>query len=169
MSARDNLEPMLGPTIEGLGYELLGIERRRSDGALLLRIYIDSPEGITLSDCERVSGQVGDLLDAEDAIAGAYTLEVSSPGMDRPLFTLEHYRQYLGALVQMRLRGLVGGRRRLTGTLISVDGEVVTILCADGAEDQCIPIPFAMIERTRLVPEPPAKMPGRPPGRRPRK
>ena len=153
MSAYDNLEQMLGPTIEGLGYELLGIERRRSDGALLLRLYIDSPEGIMLSDCERVSRQVGDVLDAEDAIAGTYTLEVSSPGMDRPLFTLEHYRKYLGAQVQTRLRGLVQGRRRLAGTLTAVEGEAVTIRC----EDENYVVPLAMIERTRLVPEWPAK------------
>jgi ribosome maturation factor RimP len=90
--AIDALEPVINPTVSGLGYELLGIERQRLPRGLLLRLYIDRPEGISLDDCERVSKQVRDLLAAENAVRDDYLLEVSSPGLDRPLFKLEHYR-----------------------------------------------------------------------------
>ncbi len=149
MTAGENLEQLLGPTISALGYELLGIERSRSTDAPLLRLYIDSPDGIGVDDCERVSRQVGDLIEAEEAIRGSYTLEVSSPGMDRPLFNLEHYRKHLGSEVQMRLRTLVNGRRRLVGALTAVAGETVSVR-VDGEN---FDVPFNLIERTRLVPD----------------
>src|SRR5690606_14543212 len=104
---------------------------------------------ITLEDCERVSRQVSDLLEVEQAIRGEFTLEVSSPGVDRPLFTLEQHRRYLGEQVRLRLRNLVNGRRRVSGRLTEVTGDAL-ILDLDGA---AFVVPFADIERSRLVPD----------------
>ena len=85
MRAQDALAELLAPTVAGLGYELLGIECQRSGGRTLVRLYIDSEDGIDVGDCEQVSRQVGDLIEVEQAVSGEYTLEVSSPGFDRPL------------------------------------------------------------------------------------
>lgn len=153
MIANDALEPVLDPTISGLGYELLGIERQRLPRGLLLRLYIDGPDGITHHDCERVTLQVRDLLEAENLVRGEYFLEVSSPGFDRPLFKLEHYRRFCGATVQLRLRMPVQDRRRLQGVLTQVDDTMVAIVA--GNERFCVP--FNVIERARIVPEWPDK------------
>ncbi|HSG35282.1 MAG TPA: ribosome maturation factor RimP [Sphingomonadaceae bacterium] len=143
----DRIQALLEPTITGLGYELLGIERGRSGEAQLLRLYIDHPDGIALEDCERVSRQVSDVLEVEQAIRGEFTLEVSSPGLDRPLFTLEQHRRYLGELIRLRLRNLVQGRRRVSGRLteVTTDGVVLDI---DG---EPFAVALADIERSRLV------------------
>lgn len=145
----DRLHALLEPTISGLGYELLGIDRARAGEAQLLRLYIDRPDGITLEDCERVSRQVSDVLEVEQAMRGEFTLEVSSPGVDRPLFTLDQHRQFLGAHVRLRLRNLVNGRRRVSGRLTEVSDDAL-VLDLDGA---AFVVPFADVERSRLVPE----------------
>ena len=87
---------LLEPTVAGLGYELLGIEHQRSSGSQLIRLFIDQEGGITVDDCERVSRQVSDVVDVEGAVSGEYTLEVSSPGLDRPLFTLQQHTRFIG-------------------------------------------------------------------------
>ncbi|MEN9461286.1 MAG: ribosome maturation factor RimP, partial [Pseudomonadota bacterium] len=98
------LQQLFEPAVTALGYELVGVERlsfgRR--GALL-RVYIDSPTGITVDDCGRVSHQISGILDVEEPIKSDYTLEVSSPGLDRPLFALEHYVRFVGKEVSLRL------------------------------------------------------------------
>ena len=153
MVSSDMLESVIGPTIRGLGYELWGIERQRKPNGLLLRVYIDHPEGITLTDCERVSLQVRDLLAAEAAITDDYLLEISSPGMDRLLFTVEHYLKHRGETVQVKLRIPLDGRRNLQGRLIEADDKSVVIEC----DNERIGVPFAAIERTRLTPQWPEK------------
>jgi len=146
---QDALTGALAPTVEGLGYELLGVERQSSAGGTLVRLYIDSGDGIGVEDCEKVSRQVSDVLDVEQIIAGEYTLEVSSPGLDRPLFTAEQYRAQIGAEVKMRLRTLVNGRRNLSGKLVSATEDLVTI---NIGEEQ-IDVPYNVVERARLVPQ----------------
>ena len=149
MVAQDALAGLLAPTVEGLGYELLGIERQQSAGGTLVRLYIDSDNGIVVEDCEKVSRQVSDVLDVEQAVSGGYVLEVSSPGLDRPLFTPEHYRVHIGAEVKVRLRTLVQGRRNLAGTLVAATEELATINIGEEQVD----VPYNVIERTRLVPQ----------------
>ena len=149
MVVQDALAGLLAPTVAGLGYELLGVERQRSTRGVLVRLYIDSEDGIGVDDCEKVSRQVSDFLDVERAVNGEYTLEVSSPGLDRPLFTLEQYRAHLGAEVKLRLRTLVNGRRNLTGELVEVTEALVTV---DIGEEQ-IDVPHNLVERARLVPK----------------
>ena len=150
----DRLETQIEPTVAGLGYELLGIERSRSAASQLLRLYIDHADGITVEDCERVSRQVSDVLDAEQLVRGEYTLEVSSPGLDRPLFTLEQHRRFIGAQVALRLRALVGGRRRVTGFLRAVRDESLQL----EVEGETLEIPFREVDRSRLVPDWTAEM-----------
>lgn len=146
---RDRLITLLEPTVRGLGYELLGIERGGSGRSRLLRLYIDQERGVGVEDCERVSRQISDLLDVEQAVGGEYTLEVSSPGIERPLFTLDQHRRFLGHRVAVRLRRMLDGRRRLQGKLVSVsdDGFVLAL------DDQHISVSFDIVERSKLTPE----------------
>lgn len=145
----DRLTALLEPTVRGLGYELLGIERGRGGGSQLLRLYIDHEDGISVDDCERVSRQVSDVLDVESAVRGEYTLEVSSPGIERPLFTLEQHRRFVGERVAVRLRAPVDGRRRLRGVLTDV-GEDSIVVDVDAERFE---VPFRAVERSRLAPE----------------
>lgn len=146
---QDALVELLAPTVNGLGYELLGVEREGSPGRTLVRLYIDSDAGIGADDCETVSRQVSDVFEVEAAIGGEYTLEVSSPGLDRPLFTPEQYRAHIGAEVGLRLSTLVHGRRRLSGVLVEVTKDSVTV----GLGEDRIEVLFDQIERARLVPQ----------------
>lgn len=140
---------MLRPAVEALGYELVGVELLRNGRQSLLRIYIDTETGITVDDCERVSHQVSGVLDVEDPIRGEYTLEVSSPGLDRPLFNAEHFERFAGREVRVKLKVPVEGRRKIRGTLAGVhDGNV---LVQEG--DEAFSLPMDAIATARLVPE----------------
>jgi ribosome maturation factor RimP len=145
----DRLQAEIGATVAGLGYELLGIERGLAQGAQLFRLYIDREQGIGVDDCERVSRQVEDMLEAEGLIRGEYTLEVSSPGLDRPLFTLEQHRRFVGAEIVLRLRLPRDGRRRLQGVLCEVGESSLTIELAG----ERIALGMSEIERSRLIPD----------------
>jgi len=141
---------MLEPGIRSLGYELVGVEfQSGGKGGGLLRVYIDSGDGISADDCQRVSYQVSGVLDVEDPIPGHYTLEVSSPGLDRLLFRRADFDRFAGQLVKLRLTYPIGGQRRFKGRLIGMRGEQVVIE-ADGTE---ISLPFEQVEQARLVPE----------------
>ena len=141
---------LLEPAIVSLGYELVGVEYRGGgQGGGLLRVYIDSEQGITVNDCQKVSYQVSGVLDVNDPIPGHYTLEVSSPGMDRLLFRPEDYRRFAGSLIKLRLAYPVEGRRKFKGRLQGLqDGNV--LLEVDGAQ---LSLPLDQVEQARLVPE----------------
>jgi ribosome maturation factor RimP len=147
--SRAGLQAIVEPVVAGLGYEFVGLERSGGRKHEVVRIYIDHAEGITVDDCEAVSQQVGAVLDVEDPIHGHYTLEVSSPGLDRPLFTPDQYRRFVGAEVNVRLRHLLKDRRKLQGKLtgVAADGFDLEV---DGAVWQ---VPFASVERARVVPQ----------------
>jgi len=141
---------MLEPGIRSLGYELVGVEfQTGGKGGGLLRVYIDSENGISSEDCQKVSYQVSGLLDVEDPIPGHYTLEVSSPGLDRLLFRAEDFDRFAGQLVKLRLTYPVEGQRKFKGRLVGMRGENVVI---EGDEME-ISLPFDQIEQARLVPE----------------
>jgi ribosome maturation factor RimP len=147
MRARDGLVAMLEPVVQGMGYELVGVE---FDGhQRVLRVYIDSPDGIAIEDCSKVSYQLSGVLDVEDPIPGRYQLEVSSPGLDRPLFELEHFERFKGSMVRLQLSRALDGRRRFKARLQGVDGQ--DVLLVEDAQPFCIP--FDMIEKARLSPE----------------
>ncbi len=137
------------PVVSGLGYEFVGAEYLPQGKHSLLRVYIDHPEnGISLDDCEAVSRQLSSVLDVEDPISGQYSLEISSPGMDRPLFVAEHYQRFAGQQVKLRLAHVIDGRRNITAKLVGCDGQVVS-LDVDG---ESVEVSLADIERARLVP-----------------
>lgn len=140
---------LFGATIEALGYELVDVEFVRAGRQPLLRIYIDSPAGVTLDDCALVSRQLGAILDVEDVIPGAYRLEVSSPGLDRPLKTLTDFQRFSGRRVSLRLRLPVNGQRRYVGEIMGLEGERVLLKM----DESVMQFPFADIEKARLVPE----------------
>jgi ribosome maturation factor RimP len=124
---------LIGTTVQALGLELWGVELLQQGRYSLLRVYIEREEGVTIEDCEKVSRQVSALLDVEDPIAGEYTLEVSSPGVDRPLFSVEQYAKYVGSEVNLKLRRAVDGRRKFKGQIIKVSGDIVGLL-VEGTE-----------------------------------
>ena len=116
----DKVLSILNPSIHNLGYELLGVEYVTSGKHSILRLYIDSEAGIGVNDCEVVSRQVRAIMDIEDPISGHYNLEVSSPGIERPLFSIAHYMRFLGHEVRIKMFRPVEGRRNFTGTIGSV-------------------------------------------------
>lgn len=127
------LTDMLQSPVEALGFELLGVEFVRAGIHSTLRVYIDHPEGITVEHCGDVSHQISAVLDVEDPINTEYNLEVSSPGMDRPLFKESHYVESIGEVVSVRLRIPMDNRRNFKGKLLSVEGGNLTIE-VDGQE-----------------------------------
>ena len=132
MAAADSkLHELLKPVVEALNCELWGLELQSGGKRKLLRIYIDSEDGIGVEDCERVSRQSSSILDVEDAINGEYVLEVSSPGMDRPLYELAHYEKYKGEDISLRLRFPYEGRRNFKGRLVGIDGDEIVLVVAD--------------------------------------
>lgn len=146
----EELSQLLEPAIADLGLELVGIEFSPNSGSSLLRVYIDEPErGITIDDCERASREISALLDVNDPVAGRYTLEVSSPGLERPLFTPAHFERFAGEQVRINVNLPIDGRRRFQGRIDAVDAERVTIE-QDGAPMQ---IAHANIAKARLVPD----------------
>ncbi len=141
---------LLSPSIESLGLALWGIEYAPSRGRSLLRIYIDAPGRLVgIEDCERASREVSALLDVHDPISGEYTLEVSSPGIDRPLFQPCHYAQHVGEVVKATLRLQQEGRRRLQGRIEACTDAELTLL----VEDASVAVSFENIEKARLVPD----------------
>jgi ribosome maturation factor RimP len=142
------LADLLGPTIEALGYELVCIELVRAKSATV-RIFIDKEGGVNLSDCERVSTQVSGVLDVEDPIADNYSLEVSSPGLDRPLVSIEHFQKYLGKPVKVQLERAVEGMRKFSGVISQVEDRVITF----DVDGNAIEVSFDQIARARLVPQ----------------
>lgn len=146
---RDSLIALLEPELEKLGYGLVELEYRGRGAGGLLRLYIEGPGRIGLDDCERASRRVSAVLDVEDPIPGSYRLEVSSPGADRPLRTAEHFRRFAGREASVRLARPCNGRKRLSGRLLDMEGEMVRME-VDGAEWA---FPLGEIERARLKPE----------------
>ena len=145
----EEIRDMLAPTVEALGFELLGVEYAPSTGHSLLRLYIDAEKGIGIEDCEAVSREVSALLDVEDPIPGEYSLEVSSPGIDRPLFGAAQFARHVGQQAKVSLRIPQEGRRRLQGRIARVEGGTVVI-----AEEKAeYAVAEANIEKARLVPD----------------
>lgn len=147
---------LLGPTIESLGLELLGIEYLPAPGSATLRLYIDVPasaagdgRSVGIEECEAVSREVSAQLDVADPIAGNYTLEVSSPGLDRPLFTAAQFARFAGEQAKVALKLPQDGRRRLQGRILRVEGGNV-VFGLDGAE---FIVAADNIDKARLVPD----------------
>ena len=176
MSAKKKLlEDLVRPVVEGLGYELWGMEHLAQGKHSLLRIYIESQStplhevaedvvlseqgeventsvsegGIALEDCEKVSRQLGAILDVEDPISGDYTLEVSSPGMDRLLYKLPHYERFKGYHAAIKLRMPYEGRRKFNGIISGVEGHDVVIQ----VDQEEFLFPIEAIEKANIIPQ----------------
>ena len=146
----EELGKILAPLVTDLGLEYVGIEFSPSRGSSLLRVYIDAPERpVTLEDCERTSREISALLDVNDPIEGRYTLEVSSPGLDRPLFTPAQFARFVGEQVRIGTALPVEGRRRFQGAILSVDDDQVHV-DQDGKD---IAIAHGNIAKAKLVPD----------------
>jgi ribosome maturation factor RimP len=144
----DALRSMLEPAVKAAGMELWGLEFLPQGRHSVLRIYIDSEQGVTIDNCEAVSHQASAVLDVEDPISGEYHLEVSSPGMDRPLFNIAQCARYVGQEMKVRLRVAVEGKRRFTATLVATTEES----CVFDTEGVRLTVAMHNIEKLNLEP-----------------
>jgi ribosome maturation factor RimP len=147
--APEHLVNLIEPIVEGLGYECVGIDYNPHPKHGLLRIYIDSENGILVEDCSKVSHQISGVLDVEDPIQGNYQLEISSPGADRPFFKVSQFEQFIDSMVMVNLFKAIDGRRKITGLIKKVEDDIITL--QDG--DQIYEVPFNAMSKARLVPE----------------
>ena len=143
------LREILEPVVTAMGYELIGVEFHPHRGSALLRLYIDKEGGVNVDDCQQVSHQVSGVLDVEDPIPGHYRLEVSSPGLDRPLFEARDFVRFAGHPVRVQLTLPLNGRKKFTGRLVGVRADQVVL----EHEGQELAIPLTAIEKARLIPE----------------
>lgn len=148
MTKLQKLQDLLAPIVEALEFQCWGIEFISQGRHSVLRIYIEHENGITVDNCELVSRQLSAVLDVEDPVSGEYTLEVSSPGMDRPLFTLEQYAAYAGQQVKIKLRAPVEERRHFLGMIRGIEEDDVVVQ-VDNYEYL---LPFELIEKANIVP-----------------
>jgi len=145
---REKLIALTEPLLEKLGYELVDLEYAPGRAHAVLRVFIDRPEGVGLDDCERASHELSALLDVEDPVPVAFTLEVSSPGLDRVLRKPAHFQRFIGERIWVELRAAREGRRRYTGRLDALNDEGIE-LNVDGA---MVKVPFADVSRARVAP-----------------
>ena len=142
----EKIQHLVKPAVENLGYELWGIEYFPQAKTAVLRIYIDAENGINVDDCARTSHQVSGILDVEDPIAGEYNLEVSSPGLDRPLFNLQHFIKYQGSYVKLKLNVAIDGRKNFLGKIENVANEEIIL----HVEGQTYNLPYSYIAKANL-------------------
>jgi ribosome maturation factor RimP len=148
--APEGLVELVERTVTPMGYEVVGVELAGSGPrSRVLRVYIDQEEGITLDDCSAVSHQLSGVLDVADPIREPYSLEVSSPGLDRPLFSAAHFARFAGHRARIRLARLLDNRRKLVGVLRGVRDDRVLV----EVEGEVVEVPLADVESARLVPE----------------
>ena len=147
VTLRERLIALIEPVLVRLGYELVELEYAAGRSQAVVRIFIDKPDGITVEDCERVSREVAALLDVDDPIPTAYTLEVSSPGFDRVLRTAAHFQRFVGSRVFVELKAPRAGRRRYTGMLQAVNATGIEL----EVDKQKVEVPFDEIGKARLA------------------
>lgn len=140
---------MLRPSVEQVGKELLGVEFISAGKQSILRLFIDHENGIDVDDCAEVSRQVSAILDVEDPISSEYSLEVSSPGLDRPLFDLAHFEAVIGETVEIKLSIPLNGRRKFKGILDAIENDTL-IVVVDGQDYE---LPYTNIDKANLVPK----------------
>ena len=149
LESNPRVRELIEPAVRMLGYDLVAVEHFSYGGGQTLRIYIDKEGGVTIDDCERVSHQVSGILDVEEAIEGRYVLEVSSPGLDRPLSAARDFERFSGRQVKLRTYAPINGQRNFKGLLQGLDNGQVLI----EVEGRRVSLPLDGIEKARLVPE----------------
>lgn len=143
------LECLIAPAVATLGFELVSCHFVSEHGRRTLRVLIDSPEGVTVEDCSHASRQINAILAAEAAITDPYDLEVSSPGLDRPLITVAHYLRFMNSQVKIKLRDPIEGQRNFIGRLIAATPDKVQI----EVNGKAVELVFDNIEKANLVPD----------------
>lgn len=150
-----NIDPQLydklAVLVSSMGYELYGCEITSEGGRPVFRVYIDSPNGVSIDACAQVSRQIGAMLDVEDPIQNRYALEVSSPGVNRSLFSLSHFEKHLGSIAKLRLYTPINERRHYTGRIRRVEGNNIALLVLDSEQE--IILPFSAIEKANIIGE----------------
>tara|TARA_B100001059_G_scaffold213245_1_gene228954 strand:- start:2352 stop:2801 length:450 start_codon:yes stop_codon:yes gene_type:complete len=141
------IDDLVSPIVLALDLELWGCELVRQGKYSLIRVYIDRESGVDISDCEKVSRQVSAVFDVEEPITEEYTLEVSSPGLERPLFRLEQFRKYVGSIIQLRMKKPQDGRKKFKGDLVRV-GDDSIVLSIDGGEAE---FQYTDIDKANLI------------------
>lgn len=149
-SKKKELESSITPALQDLRVELVLLEYKKEGRDWFVRVFIDHPEGVTLDLCEKVHRHLNDRLDELDPIPHAYTLEVSSPGVERPLIQLSHFERFRGERVQVRLKRPLDGLKSLTGILASVMGEEIEI--EREPDSQTVRLPLSLISKANLKP-----------------
>ncbi|MEE4637200.1 MAG: ribosome maturation factor RimP [Wenzhouxiangella sp.] len=150
MAVSDRLQTLLEPVIDDLGYELVGVEYLPNPKNRVVRVFIDrEPDGIGVEDCERVSREVSALMDVEEPVPGQYTLEVSSPGVERPLFTGAHFARFVGETASVQMAVPVESRRRFKGLIVAADDRAVTL----NVDGQNYELAVADMARAHLAPD----------------
>lgn len=148
MKQTTRFDQLLAPVIESMGYDYVGCDHLPQKAHTLLRIYIDKqPGGVNVDDCTAVSRQVSGLLDVEEPIKESYTLEVSSPGLERPLFNVAQFKQFLNEQVAVKLYAPLQKRRRLVGKLLQVSEEEIVLHC----DEQDYTVPLSAIVKAHVV------------------
>jgi ribosome maturation factor RimP len=148
----DKIRSVVAGPIEGAGYELLEVEWKREAGGWVCRLFVDNPTGaFSLDDCERVSRMLSPVLDVADIITQAYSLEVSSPGVDRPLRTTTHFKRFVGERAKVKLLHGVDGRRNFTGTIIEVPDDEPPRVVIEVDDKQRFTLPLSDLERANLI------------------
>jgi len=147
-AVEQSVASLAGPIAAGLGVELVGVVYTTERGRRILRVYIDRAGGVGLDDCTEVSRELSTMLDVEDVVAGSYTLEVSSPGIERPLFGERDFRRFIGSTARIRTVEPVGGRRNFKGAIDRVEGGSVWIVETHGVRRE---LEIGNIARARLV------------------
>ncbi len=140
-------EQLVGPALEAEGLELVHVDFQPKGAGSLLRIYIDKPGGVNLGDCQKASRYIGVLLDVEDFIPHQYVLEVSSPGLERPLFKESDYRRFRGCEIHLQVTDKIEDRRKFTGSILDLSNGVLKLEC----EDRTFEIPLVKVRKARLV------------------
>ncbi len=148
-SVRPELRDLIEPGVKALGFELVAVELVGGSQHPTLRIYIDSSNGITVDDCAKVSRQLSAILEVEDPMPGSYMLEVSSPGLDRPLVTPLDFERFVGENIKVRMHQPLAGRKNFTGRLTHAATDRVTV----EVDNEQFDLTFDGMDRARLVPK----------------
>ncbi|MEA3404147.1 MAG: ribosome maturation factor RimP [Pseudomonadota bacterium] len=149
MTIEQKLEDLFKPAIESMGFELWAIEYMAAGRHSTLRVFVDKLGGINVDDCAAISRQLSAIMDVEDPISDRYMLEVSSPGLDRPLIKPEHFKRYEGKSVRVRAAIAILGRKKINGKLVKVTDEQIEV----EVEGEIYEIPFDLIDKANLVVE----------------
>jgi ribosome maturation factor RimP len=144
-----HLWELFEPVVNGMGFDLIEIEYFPNPKHGVLRLYIDKPGGVVIDDCSDVSQQISALIDVEEPVSGQFNLEVSSPGLDRPLRRVKDFQRFVGSLVKLKTIMPLDGQRNFKGRLLSADENVVVI----ETDTEELSLPMSAIEKARIVPE----------------